>query len=84
MGKIVRYWLCGFVISAILLVAFSIIFAVSVLFFGSDVTTDPATGRVIVTWVNPIAIAVSAIIGFIVIPVLIGLVSDWVTDKLGP
>jgi len=87
MGKIARYWLCGFVISAILLVAFSMIFTVSALFLGGDfltTTTDPTTGKVIVTGINPIAIAVSAIIGFVVVPVLIGLVSDWVTDKLGP
>jgi hypothetical protein len=83
-GKFVKYWIAGFIISAILGVALLVISVCSAVFIGSFITTttDPTTGEVSITGINPIALAITVVISFVLVPILIGMVSDWVTDKM--
>ena len=81
--KVLKYWLAGFVISAIILVSLIVIFFVMTMFAGIFVTTTQnPDGTYSINGANWIMIGSYVLMILLIVPFLVSTVSNWVTDKL--
>lgn len=81
--KVLKYWIAGFVISAIILVALIVIFFFMAMFTGVFVsTTQNPDGTYSINGANWIMIGSYVLMVLLVVPFLVSTVSNWVTDKL--
>jgi len=82
--KLLRYWLCGFIIVAILSFSLGLIYFATILIVGqfAETTTNPNTGEVTITGFNTWSLIFASVITFVVTPIIIGAVSHWASNKI--